>query len=194
MGGTLMRSMVDHRPSAMRRSLRLALLVAPCFVIALGLGARASAEWRPSGAITGDLLIREGTVLSSGSVELGGGVLVDLWQPFGVTKLGFAFGIQGLGGPDDQTRIFTPIAASFAVGNEPRPVGAELRLRAGAWTGATNSGFAAGPLLTAGAYLTLEVDPTVRVALGMEGWFMFGHGDAIAYAPSLSLAWTLDRE
>lgn len=184
----------DRLLPPMRRLSRAAATCAFLSISVFVAAPTAAAQWRPDGAITGDVLVRQGTALGSGKPDLGGGLVVDLWQPYGVVGVGFCFGLQALGGGAAVTRVFTPIAASMVVGSRPRPVGAELRLRAGAWTGATNAGFAAGPLLTAGAYMVIEVDPTVRVAIGMEGWFAFGHGNTYVFAPSLSLAWALERE
>ncbi len=163
------------------------------FVLA-GSPAEAAAEWRPSGSLGADLLIHSAAESADDTVDYGGGLLLDLWQPFPRQRLlvGFAFGLQGLGGGAADSRLFTPIAASLAVSSAPRKVGFEARLRAGIWTGATDAGFAAGGLFTLGAFMDVALDSTLSLAMGLDFWLLLGHGDTYLFAPMVALVWTLD--
>ncbi len=168
-----------------RRALgRTALLVSAALALASADTSTASAEWRPSGAVTGNLLLR--------SPDVGGGGLVDLYaEPTGTLRLGGAMGLGALSSSNgNRSRVFMPIGLSAALELRGPRVGLDLRLRAGLWGGATNQGLAAGPWLSGGAYLELPLDRRIAVAAGVDVWLLFGHGDAGVIAPGLGLVWT----
>jgi hypothetical protein len=145
------------------------------------------AERHGAGAISGFVLIR-----NSQQPDLGGAALADLWFTDGALRIGAATGIGFVAGEESDSRLFSPIGASLAVGSKPRPGGFSLRLRAGGWTGATNGGFAAGGWLAAGFHIEYALDSRLAIAAGMDAWFLFGHGDMTLFAPGVSLVWSSD--
>lgn len=166
-----------------------------CLALALLGGALlsvpAQADWRPSGAASGTLLIREG------DHDLGGAVLVDFWRPIGPLRLGGVFGAAAITSDlsDDEKdgRVFAPLGLSLALVKRPEPVGVSLRARGGIWAGAVPNSLGAGGWLTIGAHLEIAIDPSIALSAGMDAWFLFGHGDTALFAPTLSVVWTIDE-
>ncbi len=166
--------------SAVRRGLSLGLAVAALVVVSPSM-ARAGSD---GGALTGYMLVG-----NSKSPELGSAALIDLWFVDGALQVGGVAGVGFLGGDSDESRILAPVGASIAVSAQPSPVGFSLRLRAGGWAGAMDQGFAGGGWLAAGFHIEYALDPRVALSAGMDAWFLFGHGDATAFAPGVSLVW-----
>jgi hypothetical protein len=142
----------------------------------------ARADDAHGGALTAHALIG-----NSKEPELGGATLVDLWFVDGSLRVGAVAGLGFLGGDADESRVLGPFGASVAVASRPAPVGFSLRLRAGGWAGAMDQGFAGGGWLAAGFHIEYALDPRVALTAGMDAWFLFGHGDATAFAPGISL-------
>ena len=165
----------------MRRLTLMALL----WLVALGT-ARADGPWRPSGTMSALLPID----VEDGGV--GGGLLLDLWQPVGAFHFGFAAGLMALSSHDPSaSAIVTPLAASVGIGTTPRPVGLRAYVRAGVWGGATNSGLRGGALLCGGVALDVRLDEVLALGIAAEAWRSWGSWDRLTIAPSLSLVWRL---
>ena len=147
----------------------------------------AHAEVEPAGALTSSLLLAEDS--------WGGALLADVTAPIGVLRVGGAIGIGALTSDDDaRSRVYMPLAVSLGlVARTGVGLWLDLRARAGAWAGATNQGLAAGFWLAAGGYLAYALGPGVAIGAGLEGRFLLGHGDTIAIAPGLTLAWTPEQ-
>ncbi len=162
----------------LRRGLVVGLAVAAVAAVSPS-RARAGAD---GGALTANMLVG-----NSRSRELGGAALVDLWWIDGALRVGGVAGVGFLGGDADVGRVLGPIGASIAVSAVPSPVGFSLRLRAGGWAGAMDQGFTGGGWLAAGFHIEYALDRRVALTAGMDAWFLFGHGDATAFAPGVSL-------
>lgn len=167
-------------------------------ILACGLASTAHAQWRPDGALSGQMLIRDGSARCQGDDTecaepgLGGGLQLDLFTRFGVVGVGPGMGLLAHGGADDTTRVYVPLTVAVAVTTTPRPVGVHVVLRPGFWFGATNVGLRGGAHLSGGAHLLFRLDDTVRVAVGLEISALFGFERAFFYAPTLGLHWALD--
>ena len=145
----------------------------------------AQAQLRPHGAAEGTFLV------APDGDPWGAALTVDLWAPVGVFRFGGALGVGALTSDvDADSRILMPVGASAALilGEDRKPF-FEVRLRAGAWGGATNQGLAAGAWLAGGAYFGYALGPNVSLGAGVSGWFLLGHGDIVAIAPGLTLHW-----
>lgn len=168
----------------LRHSLR-AGVIALLFLAA----APAAAEWRPSGAATGQFLWGPG---SEAGADVGGTSVVDLWQPFGAFRAGGALGVFAVTSPDgERSRVAMPFALSLAYAPRFGPIELVVRVRAGAWGGATNQGLAAGGFGTAGAFVGWALDEAIALHVGCEVWGVLGSPDALLVAPGLAMAWTL---
>lgn len=154
----------------------------------------AQAEVLPAGALRGALLV-QGSDSRPGADEtrFGGGLLVDLWQPFGPFRVGGAAGIAAIrSGNDDANDVFLPLAASVALTSQERgkPVAVTAALRAGGWAGATNAGLAGGAFLAGGVHLDVRLDAGLHAALGVDVWAVFGDGEQrVFWVPSVGLSW-----
>lgn len=173
----------------MKSSRPAATLVAALLATTLFAPSSAQAEWRPSGAASATVLVRDG------DRDIGGSVLVDFWHPVGPLRVGGVLGVAALTSEltDDDGRAFAPLGLSLALVKHPEPVGISLRARGGLWAGAIPGTLAAGGWLTVGAHVEFALDPAVALSIGMDAWFLFGHGDTTLFAPTLSLVWNLDR-
>lgn len=161
------------------------LLPALLLVASAAVPTPAEAQIRPSGAADGLFLV------APDGDPWGGAVTVDLWAPVGPLRVGGALGVGALTSDvDSDSRVLMPVgaSASLVLGEERTPF-FELRVRAGAWGGATNQGLAIGAWLAGGAYFGYALGPNVSLGAGVSGWFLLGHGDIVAIAPGLTLHW-----
>ena len=169
----------------MQRRLLKASLAA---LIGLGITTSASAQWRPSGDLTGFLLVERG----GEEPRVGGGLLVDLYERFGALRLGFGLGMAASTSDNDNVnRIFAPVGAYVGVGSTDSRIGLHAHLRGGFWAGATNIGLRAGPWLGGGAMMDVALDGSLRLGLGFEYWMFFGDGPRRdMFTPTISLRWS----
>lgn len=144
----------------------------------------AEAQIRPEGAL-------DAQVLLAGNAW-GGALTVDVWQPVvGPLRLGGVIGVGALtSDDDDRSRVLMPVGASVSLrfGDDRKPF-AEIRLRGGAWGGATNQGLAVGGWLAGGGYVGYALGPNVALGAGISAWWLLGHGRIFAVAPGITLAW-----
>ncbi len=143
----------------------------------------ARAEVRPEGAVDAVGLVA--------ADAFGGAATVDLWAPAGPLRLGGVLGLGALTSGDDQrSRVLMPVGASVGLvfGGDRRPF-FDLRLRAGAWAGATSQGLRVGGWLAGGAYFGYALGPNVSLGAGVSAWLLAGHGHIVAVAPGLTFAW-----
>lgn len=152
--------------------------------------ATALADWEPDGSVAGQAHFELG-----GPGERGGTILVDLWESFGVFRLGFAAGIGVLtGSPDagEANRAFAPLGLSLGLaGMGAAGVGGSVTLRAGPWGGATNEGLKGGFWMSAGASLDLRWGERLVVAFLVDYWLIAGNGEVRStIAPGAALRWT----
>ena len=160
-----------------------AALAVLCFSIA----APAAAEWRPSGALTGAVLLRDSNP--------GPGVLVDLWEPVGILRFGGAIGVGAVNHPEaDFTRVLMPVGASLGLRLPMGRVQLALRLRGGIWAGALNEGLSAGGWFSASAGFEYALDDTLGLGVSFDAWYLTGRDSVLLYAPSLGLSWSLDTD
>lgn len=159
-----------------------------------------AAQWRPDGALSGQMLIRDGSArdrcqdgATTGCTEpgLGGGLQLDLFTRHGAFAVGPGMGLFAHGGADDTTRVFVPVTAALALSTTPRPIGLHAVLRPGFWFGATNVGLRGGAYLSGGAHLLIRLDDTVRLAAGLEITALFGFERSFFYTPTIGLHWAL---
>ena len=152
------------------------------------MAATANAQWDPSGTVSAQVLIEIDTT----ETRRGGGLMVDVWEPFGVFQLGLAFGIAAINSDNDDTsQILTPVGLSLGVGARGDALGFRLAARGGMWGGATKSGLEAGGWLSVGGTLDLALDETVSVGVGLDYWRLWGSFDRHVIVPALQLVWRL---
>lgn len=161
------------------------------------MGARA--EWNPSGAVTTGLLILSGST-GDGSPALGGGLAVDLWQTFGSLRLGIYSGFQAVSGNDDESTLFTPMAASLAVALETRRLDFEIRIRAGGYAGAVfERVLTGGGYLGSGVFFDFAISDHAAIGLGAELHILLGpsavkdYDSRAFFSPSLTLVYRPER-
>lgn len=165
--------------------MKRAALTALLWTAVLGT-AHADGPWRPSGAVSALMPI------DLEDRGLGGGLLLDFWQPVGAFQFGFSAGLTALTSDNpDASAIVTPLAATVGIGSAPRPVGVRAYVRGGVWAGATDSGLRGGGLLSGGAALDIRLDDTLALGIAVEAWRTWGKLDRLMIAPSLSLVWRL---
>ena len=156
-------------------------------ILCLSFAAPAVAEWHPSGALTGTVLLRDSNP--------GPGVLVDLWEPVGVLRLGGAIGVGAVNHPEaDSTRVFMPVGASLGLRLPMGRVYLALRLRGGIWAGALNQGLFAGGWFAASGGFEYALDETLGLSVNFGAWYLGGRDSVLIYAPSLGLSWSLDTD
>jgi hypothetical protein len=167
-----------------------ALSAAVCFAALAWLSdASAAAQVRTAGAADATALIAD---------EAWGGTLsVDLWAVLGEPRapvsfrLGGAFGAGAITGDDDaRSRVLMPVGASASLLVFPsRTWFFEVRARGGMWGGATNQGLGAGGWVSGGAYVGYAVGANAALGAGVSVWWLLGHGDIRAIAPSITAVW-----
>jgi len=140
-----------------------------------------------AGALSGQVLVEPGG-------HVGGGLLLDVLEPLGVVRLGFAMGVTAIPSDNSDGRVYVPLllSAGLVLGHEGLSLG--LRLRGGAWAGAVKSGLAGGGMLMAGAHLRYGSDERVTFTLGVDLVREWGHGDRTFWAPTLGIAWALGAQ
>lgn len=165
--------------------MKRAALLGACLVL---LTSQADAQWRPDGAVSAYVQVEA----ENNSRGLGGGVLIDVWQPFGAFQLGFSAGAGAITSDnDDANRIFAPVAATVGVGFKPQPVGLRAIARGGFWAGATNEGLRGGGFLAGGVAMDIRMDDTLSLGISFEGWRLWGELRRFLLVPALSLVWRL---
>lgn len=172
------------------RSPRFALVL----LVALGaLPRSAHADWSPDGSVAAQLHLELGD-----QGERGGTLVVDLWESFGVFRLGLAAGVGALtGGADagESNRAFAPLGLSLGVAGMGSRVGGSLTVRAGPWGGATNEGLQGGFFTSVGGSLDLRWGERLSVSFLMDFWLIAGAGEfRSTLAPGLALRWTWPDE
>lgn len=140
-----------------------------------------------AGALSARVLLEPGG-------QVGGGLLLDVLEPVGMLRLGFAMGITAIPSDNSDGRVYVPLLLSGAVVFGHEGLSLSLRARAGAWAGAIKSGLAAGGMAMAGAHLRYGRDARVSFTLGVDVVREWGHSDRTFIAPSLGLAWALGSE
>ncbi|NCQ61959.1 MAG: hypothetical protein GW913_14980 [Myxococcales bacterium] len=171
----------------MRPLARIALVSALVVVALTSLPRAARADVLPAGALGAQVLIEPGG-------HVGGGLLLDVLQPLGMLRLGFAMGVTAIPSDNSDGRVYVPLLASGALVLGHEGVSLALRLRGGAWAGAVKSGLAGGGMLMAGVHLRYGTDERVAFTLGVDLVREWGHGDRVFWAPTLGLAWALGSE
>ncbi len=152
-------------------------------------GSSAHAQWEPSGSVSAQVLFEVGTE----ETRRGGGILVDVWEPFGLFQLGLAVGISAISSDNDDTsQILTPLGLTLGIGTRGKTVGFRVAVRGGMWGGATKSGLEAGGWLSAGAGLDLALDDTVSLGVALDYWRLWGNVDRDVIVPALQLVWRLE--
>ncbi len=162
-------------------------------VLAALLPEAAAAQPRPAGSVTAHAVVGAASRVDAEGQDgiWGGGLIADVSAPFGAFRLGGALGVSAVTShADDASRVTMPVALSLGVVLRSAPLWVELRGRGGVWAGATNQGLALGAFFSAGAVLALELGPNVALGVSADGLFLFGHGDAFAFAPGIALVWT----
>lgn len=160
-----------------------------CALACGALASTAEAQWDPSGTVSAQVLFEVGT----SETRRGGGLMVDVWEPFGVFQLGLAFGISAITSDNDDTsQILTPLGLSVGVGTRGTTVGFRLAMRGGMWGGATKSGLEAGGWLSAGGTIDVALDDTISLGVGVEYWRLWGNFDRDVVVPSLQLVWRIE--
>jgi hypothetical protein len=188
----------------MRRS-RLALGIALCSALAASViePARAAADddFDPGGALTAHLLIADG--------DLGGAVLLDVWAVHEWLRIG---GFVGAGAipseTDSRNRVMMPFGISFgAEVSWGELLALHARVRAGLWTGATQSEkLTIGVFFGGGAYLGFQIGHGAVVQVGADVWGLIGSDawrdptvEAVSastwvIAPGVGLTWVPEGE
>jgi hypothetical protein len=168
---------------------------------------QAQADRRPSGVLSGQLLLQH-SCLASGceTAGIGGSVLLDLLHPLQAApwlEIGGVLDIGLVGGEADTTRVFVPVGASVVAGLFPsryNRFGVEGRLRGGAWVGGgawdplARAALGGGGFLSAGVHGSIGLGSEdergqLRVTLGLDITRLFGTRPVTLYAPNISLAW-----
>ena len=123
--------------------------------------------------------------------DYGAGGIVDIWAAFGPFRVGGALGMAAITSSDGvSSRVFTPVAASLAyVLTSSSGMGFDLRLRGGAWAGATDFGLQGGGFGSVGGWLTFALSSHVAAGLGLEAWFQSHVSGHVTWMPGVSLAW-----
>lgn len=170
-----------------RSALLFALLVA-------GVPSAAHADWEPDGSVASQLHFELG-----GPGERGGAILVDLWESYGLFRLGLAAGVGVLTGSGDEgesNRVFAPMGLSLGLAAmSPAGVGGSATLRAGPWGGATNDGLKGGFWLSVGGSLDLRWGERLVIAFLVDYWLIAGAGEVRStLAPGAALRWTWPDE
>ena len=141
------------------------MLVAAIAATVVPVGAKA--DWQPSGALTGSLLVQSGANGTSGPA-LGGSLAADLWQSLGSLRLGLYTGLHAVSGSDAEAMVFTPFGFSGAVVLDARRISFEIRIRGGGFAGAVHDhGFVGGLYLGSGVFLDIAISD--RAAIGFGG-------------------------
>lgn len=172
------------------RSSRFALV----FLVALGASAStARADWSPDGSVAAQLHFELGD-----QGERGGTLVVDLWQRYGLFRLGLAAGVGALTGGGDageSNRAFAPIGLSLGLAGMGEIVGGSVTLRGGPWGGATNDGLKGGVFMSLGASLDLRWGERLVVSFLADYWLIAGAGEVRStLAPGIALRWTWSDE
>jgi len=176
-------------------------LVLPLLLLAAFAPSRAEAQWEPAGSVSASFHLGV-----DGSDAKGASLLVDLWQPLGIFRLGFAAGVGAIsnGDPDVSvagaetvSRAFAPLGLSLGFQGGGRVVGGSLILRVGAFGGADDDGdqgrLVGGFWAGGGASLDLYFDPRIAIRIGAEAWLLAGVGPTrVTVAPTLGLTWRWD--
>lgn len=176
--------------------MRLRSLALTCALAWNALGSAADAQWDPSGTVSAQVLFE----VDTDETRRGGGLMVDVWEPFGVFQLGLAFGISAINSDNDDTsQILTPLGLSVGVGTSGAIVGFRLAVRGGMWGGATKGGLEAGGWMSAGGTLDFALSGpadgaaddghSVSLGVGLEYWHLWGKFDRDVVVPSLQLVW-----
>jgi hypothetical protein len=163
--------------------LGLATLGQVALVLALGcLPGRAAQADDVAGALTGAAVVADG--------DVGGVVLLDVWAPFDVLRIGGFVGVGAIvADRDERNRVMMPVGASIAL-----VFGDDIRFtllgRGGMWGGSTqDTKLTVGGFLSGGLGLGFSISPTVSVGGQLEIWGVLGAGETWAIVPGLSLAW-----
>lgn len=183
----------------MIRASAIAALVSLAFGLAMP--ARAFAQTPPSLALTGHFIAADG--------DFGGGAVLDVWAAFDSLRLGGFFGAAAIPSErDSNNRVMMPFGLSGAVvfGSD---VTFELRVRAGAWGGATQAEkLLIAPFAGGGAYLGWSLGAGATITLGLDAWAVIGSdawrmatseedatsATVAAIAPGIGLAWSPPAE
>lgn len=153
----------------------------------------ARAEWQPETAATAAVLFRSEAL--GGGRAYGARFTVDAWQTLGLARLGLVAGIGFLGGGSDaDARTYVPFGLSLGVAERRHTVGYDLRVRGGPWFGATDAGLAVGAFVDAAAHLSFRLTAALSLTAGLETQFLFAHGNALVFAPAVSLVFTPGSE
>ena len=151
--------------------------------------AGARAQVRTAGAVDATVLVANDA--------WGGTLSVDLWAVLGdpsapvSLRLGGALGGGAITSDDDsRSRVLMPAGASISLLVSPsRTWFLEARARGGLWGGATNQGLGVGGWVAGGAYFGYALGPNAALGAGVSVWWLLGHGDIRAIAPSITAVW-----
>ena len=162
-----------------------ALLVAPTL---------ARADVLPAGALRGGVLVQSvDSRPGADETRYGGGLMVDLWQPFGPLRVGGAAGIAAIRSDnDDANDVFLPLGASIGLSSQGGDAVVAFTgvLRVGGWAGATNAGLAGGAFLAGGVHLDVRLDKGLHASFGTDVWAVFGDGTRrVFWVPTLGISW-----
>ena len=163
-----------------RRGLALATLLA--VVACLSAPAGAAAQDGPAGAVTA-------SGLATVHPDVGASVLVDVYWPIDVFRVGGFFGAGAIPSlEDERNRVFAPFGVSLAIDLVFDPIGVSVRARGGMWGGATQEEkLTAGAFFGGGAYLTYHLGEGVTLGVGMDVWAILGAGETAVFAPGITL-------
>ena len=169
---------------------------------AVSLGsAPAEAQWEPVGSVDASVHFAV-----DGTEAKGASLLVELWQPFGIFRLGVAAGVGAVangdsdvsvGGAETVSRAFAPLGLSLGIQGGGSVVGGSLLLRGGVFGGADDNGeegrLVAGAWIAAGASLDFAIHPRIHIRVALDAWLFAGVGQTrVTLAPGLALGWTWD--
>lgn len=151
----------------------------------------ARAEVEPAGAV-------QASLLASPEADFGGALVVDLWFPIDVFRIGGFLGVGVLpSAVDTLNRVMMPIGASLALEILGDQVGFSARVRGGMWGGATQEAkLTAGGFVGGGAYLLVALGGGTTLSIGMDVWGLIGDGQTALFAPGVGLTWnpTIDAQ
>ncbi|MEM9194464.1 MAG: hypothetical protein AAGF12_35130 [Myxococcota bacterium] len=157
-------------------------------VVALAVPSGAAAQVEPAGAFTAHFAV-SGPELSELS-DLGGALMADATGELGFFRIGGSIGVIGLTSDvETRSRVSMPVTATLGAVFRSGGAWFEGRFRGGFWAGATNQGLRLGAFFSTGVFAGYAIGQNVALGVGVDLWFALGHGDTIAVAPGITLAW-----
>ena len=178
----------------------------PAIFTALALGAlfvsvgtpTTAAQSRRAGAVTLLALLGDAPTSAAERSDYGAGAIADLHFQFGVLRVGGALGLLAVSSADGvRSRVYMPMAASAsALLPLGASIGLDLRLRAGLWGGATDTGLDADFFASGGGWLTFAIGGGTSVALGLDVLVQRAEvqpgsrGLELYFSPGVGLVWT----